>query len=111
MTDCLFCKIIAGDIPSDRVYEDESCYAFKDITPQAPLHILVIPKRHIPKVAEMADTDSVIIGGLISTAAKICKDKGIEDYRLVINNGEGAGQSVFHIHLHILAGRSLGPLG
>lgn len=107
MTDCLFCKIAAGEIGSDKVYEDDDYLAFNDIAPQAPTHFLVIPKRHIGRVAEMEKEDAALIGGLFTTAAKICADKGIDDYRLVVNNGEGAGQTVFHIHLHVLAGRPL----
>lgn len=108
MTDCLFCKIVANKIPSDKVYEDDVYIAFNDISPQAPTHILVIPKKHIDRVAEMDVSDEALIGGLFSVAAKICAEKSITDYRLVINNGEGAGQTVFHIHLHILAGRDMG---
>lgn len=107
MTDCLFCKIAAGEINSDKVYEDDDYLAFNDIAPQAPTHFLVIPKRHIGRVAEMKNDDAALIGGLFAVAGKICADKGIADYRLVINNGEGAGQTVFHVHLHVLAGRSL----
>ncbi len=108
MSDCLFCKIIAGDIPSENVYEDNQYYAFNDINPQAPNHILVIPKKHIAKVSEMDESDNELIGGLFSVAAKICDEKSITDYRLVINNGAGVGQTVFHIHLHVLAGRAMG---
>lgn len=108
MSDCLFCKIIAGDIPSERVYEDNLYYAFKDINPAAPTHILVIPKKHIAKVAEMEPADNELVGGMFSVAAQICKEQSISDYRLVINNGEGVGQTVFHIHLHVIAGRQMG---
>ncbi len=107
MNECLFCKIIAGKIPCDKVYEDDQYLAFNDISPQAPHHILGIPKKHIPKIAEMLETDNELIGGLFQTAAQICDEKQISDYRLVINNGEDAGQTVFHIHLHIIAGRTL----
>lgn len=107
MTDCLFCKIIAGEIPSQKVYEDDNYYAFNDISPQAPTHFLVIPKKHISMISEMSDEDRELIGGLFSVASKICVEKSIDDFRLVINNGAGAGQTVFHIHLHVLAGRSL----
>lgn len=107
MTDCLFCKIVAGDIPSQKVYEDDNYYAFNDISPQAPTHILVIPKKHIAKVAEMGTDDRELVGGLFEVASKICADKSISDFRLVMNNGAGAGQTVFHIHLHVLAGRDL----
>ena len=105
MSECVFCKIIASEIPSEKVYEDRDFLAFNDINPQAPCHILVIPRKHISKVSEMKEGDKELVGGLLNAAAKICSDKSITDYRLVINNGEGAGQEVFHIHLHILAGR------
>ncbi len=108
MSDCLFCKIIEGKIPGSKVYEDEGYLAFNDINPQAPTHILVVSKRHVDKISSMTDADLTMVGGLFRTAAKICAEKNIEDYRLVINNGAGVGQSVFHIHLHILAGRPMG---
>ncbi len=107
MSDCLFCKIAAGEIPSEKVYEDENYFAFNDISPQAPTHFLVIPKKHISKVSEMSDADNTLVGGLFSVAKKICDDRSITDYRLVVNNGAGAGQTVFHIHLHVLAGRAM----
>ena len=107
MKDCIFCKIVAGDIPGEKVYEDENYYAFNDVNPQAPYHILLIPKKHIAKIAEITENDKELIGGLFTTAAKICEEKSLSDYRLVINNGEGAGQSVFHIHLHIFSGRQM----
>ena len=107
MSDCLFCKIAAGEIPSETVYEDENYFAFNDISPQAPTHFLIIPKQHISKVSEMSASDTELIGGLFSVAKKICDDRSISDYRLVMNNGAGAGQTVFHIHLHVLAGRAM----
>ena len=108
MSDCLFCEIAAGFIPCDKVYEDDDYVAFADINPQAPVHILVVPRRHIEKVADMTPADRNLMGGLFEVAAKVCAKKQIADYRLVINNGAGAGQSVFHVHLHILAGRAFG---
>jgi histidine triad (HIT) family protein len=107
MSDCLFCKIIAGEIPSSKVYEDDQYFAFNDINPQAPTHFLVVAKKHIDKVSSMGEGDRGLIGGLFDVAAKICREKNITDYRLVINNGEGVGQTVFHIHLHVLAGRPM----
>jgi len=107
MDECVFCKIIKGEIPSDKVYEDDNYLAFNDVSPQAPHHILRIPKKHIPKISEMEESDNELIGGLFSTAAKICKEKALFDYRLVINNGEKAGQTVFHIHLHVIGGRTM----
>ena len=107
MSETLFSKIIDREIPADIVYEDEQCLAFRDINPQAPVHILVVPKKPIDRVANATESDETIIGHLLTVASKIAKDKGFEDaFRLVINNGEGAGQTVFHLHVHILAGRS-----
>lgn len=105
---CLFCKIINGDIPSDKLYEDEDVFAFRDISPQAPVHFLVIPKKHISSPADVTAGDEHIIGRLVRTADEIAGKEGIEHYRLVFNNGEGAGQTVFHIHMHVLGGRNLG---
>ena len=109
MTDCLFCKIIAGDIPSDKVYEDDAVYAFKDITPVAPLHVLIIPKKHIATLNDLEKQDDAVMGELLLAAKNIAKQEGYADdgYRTVINCGEQAGQTVFHIHLHLLAGRDL----
>lgn len=107
MSDCLFCKIIAGEIPGEALYEDKNYYAFNDINPQAPNHFLVIPKKHIAQVSEMSTEDNELIGGLFSVANKICSELSLSDYRLVINNGAGAGQTVFHIHLHVIGGRAM----
>lgn len=109
MSDCLFCKIINGDIPSAKVYEDETVYAFKDIAPIAPVHILIIPKEHISKLEDVNETNSAVISHIFEVAAKIAKDMGLTNgYRVVSNCGEDAGQTVFHIHFHLLAGRKLG---
>lgn len=107
--DCLFCKIIAGDIPSDKVYENEHVYAFRDINPVAPLHVLIIPKNHIAMINDLQAQDAETIGRLFVTAKSIAKDEGYaeEGYRTVMNCGEAAGQTVFHVHLHLLAGRDL----
>jgi len=109
MSDCLFCKIIAGEIPSEKIYEDDNVYAFKDITPVAPLHTLIIPKKHISSINEMSSGDSEIMGNLFLAAKNIAKQEGYTDagYRTVMNCGEAAGQTVFHVHLHLLAGRDL----
>jgi histidine triad (HIT) family protein len=108
MPDTIFSKIIAGEIPADIVYEDDQCLAFKDIQPQAPVHILVIPRKPIAKVGEAGSEDQELLGHLLLTASKVAKDQGVGDaFRLVINHGADAGQSVFHLHVHILAGRSL----
>jgi len=105
--DTLFSKIIARQIPADIVYEDELCLAFRDINPQAPVHILIIPKNPIPKVIDATEADKDLLGHLLIAAGKIAKNEGHEEaFRLVINNGENAGQSVFHLHVHILAGRN-----
>jgi histidine triad (HIT) family protein len=103
--DCLFCKIAAGEIPCRRVYEDERVYAFEDIAPKAPTHVLVIPKKHIPRLADAGAADAPLIGETVGRAAAIARERGLEHYRLIVNNGEGAGQSVFHIHFHLLGGR------
>ena len=109
MSDCLFCKIIAGDIPSDKVYEDEHVYAFRDINPVAPLHALIIPKKHISMINDLEESDAETMGRLFVVAKKITKELGVEEvgYRTVMNCGEAAGQTVFHVHMHLLAGRDL----
>jgi len=108
MNDCLFCKIIGGDIPSKKVYEDEHTYAFEDIDPKAPTHVLIIPKEHLPGLKEATPSDAEIIGRCHLVAAKIARERKIEDsYRTVLNVGPGSGQSVFHLHVHLLGGRNL----
>jgi len=108
MTDCLFCRIIAGEIPSKKVFEDEHTFAFEDIDPKAPTHLLVVPKEHIRGLKEASADDAEIIGRCHLTAAHLARQRGIEDgYRTVLNVGPGAGQSVFHMHVHLLGGRSL----
>ena len=108
MTDCLFCKIIAGSIPSKKVYEDEKVFAFEDIKPGAPTHVLIIPKKHLPGLKEATPSDAEIIGQCHLVAAKIARKRKIEDsYRTVLNVGPGSGQSVFHLHVHLLGGRNL----
>ncbi len=108
MPDCLFCKIAAGKIPSKKVYEDERIFAFEDIAPKAPTHILVIPKKHIARFADVAAEDAPLVGEVATRAAAIARERGLSDFRLVANNGEGAGQSVFHLHFHLLGGRRMG---
>lgn len=108
MDDCLFCKIIAGKIPSKKIYEDDKVYVFEDINPKAPTHVLIIPKRHIAGLKEAEKDDAEIIGYSHLVAANIARERGIEDsYRTVYNVGPGSGQSVFHLHLHLLGGRNL----
>lgn len=104
----IFQKIIDREIPADIVYEDDCSLAFRDINPQAPTHILVIPKKPIPKISEMEDHDQELIGRLMFSATRVAQQENLSDYRLVINNGAGVGQTVFHLHVHILAGRSFG---
>ena len=110
---CIFCKIINGEIPSTKVYETENIVAFDDISPKAPVHVLVIPKKHIPTTNDLAQNDAVIIGEMVLAAKHIAKTRGIDStgYRIIINTNRDAGQVVFHIHLHILGGRPLGPMG
>ncbi|MBM3268835.1 MAG: histidine triad nucleotide-binding protein [Candidatus Sericytochromatia bacterium] len=104
--DCLFCKISAGTIPAKIAYQDEHCVAFHDINPQAPVHVLVIPRKHVPSVADIPDD---LCAPLLSAADKVARDLGVgESYRLVTNKGADAGQSVFHLHWHVLGGRRLG---
>lgn len=109
-SNCLFCKILDGDIPADIVYESETAIAFRDINPQAPTHVLIIPRKHIATINEIAEDDQALIGSLYSAAREIAAAQGIaeEGYRAVMNCNEGAGQTVFHIHLHLLGGRDLG---
>ena len=106
-SECLFCRIAAGEIPSKKVYADERVYAFEDIAPKAPTHILVVPRRHIGRLADVSPGEADLVGELATRAASIAKERGLEHYRLVINNGEGAGQSVFHLHVHLLGGRPM----
>jgi len=104
----LFSKIISRDIPADIIYEDEHCLAFRDINPQAPTHVLLIPKQEIPRLSDAAVPDQVLLGHLLLTAGTVAQQLGIGDaFRLVVNNGAEAGQTVFHLHLHILGGRPL----
>ena len=105
--DCLFCAIAAGEIPSNKVYEDELCYAFRDIAPQAPTHFLVIPKAHIASVSGINAENSAVVAHIFEVIAKVTKEMGIESYRVVSNIGEQAGQSVPHLHFHVLAGRDM----
>lgn len=106
MDDCLFCKIIKGEIPSAKVYEDDKVLAFKDIEPQAPVHVLIIPKEHIKSAAQITEENCAIVGYIFSVAAKIAKEAGLEDgYRIVNNCGDSAGQTVKHLHFHLMGGR------
>jgi len=104
---CIFCGIVEGRIPSKKVFEDERVYAFEDIAPKAPTHVLVVPKKHIATFSDVSSEDEALLGALAARAAAIAKERGLSDFRLVANNGEGAGQSVFHLHFHLLGGRSM----
>jgi histidine triad (HIT) family protein len=112
LTDCLFCSIAAGDIPADTMSESDRVMAFRDISPQAPTHVLVIPKAHYPDIGALVATDAALVGELVRTAADVASAEGIEGgWRLLFNTGPDAGQTVFHVHAHILGGRRLGALG
>ena len=109
MTDCIFCKIVAGEIPSQKVYEDERVYAFRDIAPQAPQHILVVPKAHIASAADVTAENAGLVGACFAAAAQIAKEQGLDSgFRVITNCGEDGGQTVYHLHFHILGGRPLG---
>ena len=107
--DCLFCKIVDGELPAEIVYQDDQLLAFEDINPKAPFHVLIIPRRHISTLNDLQEGDEPLLGSLISRAAQIAKDHGHaqDGYRTVFNCSRGAGQTVFHIHLHLLAGRNM----
>ncbi len=110
MSTCIFCRIVEGSIPAKVVYQDEHTLAFDDITPQAPVHTLVIPKRHVVAVQGLGEEDQALLGRLLLTCRKVAIDKGLAEpgYRIVTNTGRDGGQSVFHLHFHVLGGRPLG---
>ena len=107
--DCIFCQIVAGKIPSETLYQDEEIIAFRDIKPLTPVHILVIPKRHISSLAQLTQADSPLVGHMVDVANQLAREEGISEdgYRLVINCGGDAGQIVWHLHMHLLGGRRL----
>jgi histidine triad (HIT) family protein len=109
MADCLFCSIIEGKIKGEIVYQDSAVLAFRDIRPEAPVHVLIVPRKHIESVTSLQPEDSGVIGAIFTAAAKLAKDFGIAEsgYRVVVNNGADAGQSVFHLHYHLLGGRPM----
>lgn len=107
MSECLFCSIIAGEIPAEIVLETDAAVAFRDIDPKAPTHVLVIPRVHAANVGELAASDPAMVGAIADAARQVAELEGYSDYRLVFNTGPGAGQSVFHVHGHVLAGRPL----
>jgi histidine triad (HIT) family protein len=110
MSDCLFCRIVAGEIPADVVAETDAALAFRDINPQAPTHVLVIPRRHVANAAELARDDDELLGAVFRLAAAVADQEGVTEagYRLVTNTGDAAGQTVHHLHVHVLGGRDLG---
>ena len=112
MDECIFCKIVKGEIPSTKVYEDEYVLAFKDLNPVAPMHVLVIPKTHIASAGEIDPENSTLVASVFETIPKIAADLGIKDgFRVITNCGPSAGQTVFHLHFHLLGGRELGIMG
>ena len=110
MEDCIFCKIVKGEIPSTKVYEDEEILAFKDINPAAPIHILVIPKKHIKSLVELEKEDEILVGKIYTVINKIAEAQGVKEkgYRVIVNCGKDGGQEVGHLHFHLLAGKPLG---
>ena len=109
--DCIFCKIAAGEIPSKKLYEDDAVLAFADIEPKAPVHVLVIPKQHLPSAAAVTAETADVVGPIYTVIASLCAENGWNSYRVVTNVGPDAGQTVPHLHFHILAGRTLGEMG
>jgi len=107
--DCIFCKIIAGEIPADIVYQDKEIIAFRDIKPKAPLHLIIIPRKHIPSLDQLKESDAALVGRMVAIANKLAKDEGVAEkgYRLAINCGTEGGQLVPHLHIHLLGGRQL----
>lgn len=111
MADCVFCKIVSGEIPSTKVLETDRAYAFRDLAPQAPTHVLVVPKEHHPDVAALVAADPVLLADLVSAAVAVAEQEGLTGgYRLLTNTGPDSGQTVFHVHLHVLGGKAMGPL-
>jgi histidine triad (HIT) family protein len=109
MSDCIFCKIVAGEIPSSKVHEDDDVFAFHDLNPQAPTHVLVVPRKHIASLDEAREADQALLGRILLTTQQLARQLGVSSgYRVVNNCGAPAGQSVFHIHFHLLGGRPLG---
>lgn len=109
--DCLFCKIAAGEVPSQKVYEDDQMLAFRDIEPKAPVHVLLIPKTHLDGVRALTADNAAVVAHIFAKIPEIAASLGVTDYRVVTNNGAAAGQSVQHLHFHLLGGRTLGEMG
>ncbi len=112
MSDCIFCKIIEGEIPSEKVYEDEEIVAFEDIDPRAPVHVLIVPREHIPTLNDTEPAQDGLLGRMVLVAMRIARENDVADsgYRLLINCNKDGGQEVFHLHLHVIGGRYLGPM-
>lgn len=111
MSDCIFCKIVAGDIPCRKIFEDEDVLAFHDIHPAAPVHFMLIPKAHVASLADCGEEHQAVLGRILLLAAKLAKDQGLHDgFRTVINTGKGGGQEVFHLHVHVIGGNGPRPL-
>lgn len=107
MADCLFCQIIAKEIPAKVIFEDDLSVAFRDVNPQAPTHLLIVPRKHIQSLSASGEEDSALLGHLQRAAARVAREAGVSSFRLVTNNGRGAGQSVDHLHYHLLGGRAM----
>ena len=107
LTDCVFCRIVAGDLPSDQVYADDDAVAFRDLDPQAPSHVLVVPRRHVADLAELARSAPELAAPVLRAVDETAQALGLDEYRVVANRGAGAGQAVFHLHLHVIGGRAL----
>lgn len=107
LSECIFCRIVSGELESEIVYEDDRVVAFADVNPQAPLHLLIVPRKHIPTLLDLGEDDLDLVGHIHGVVNRLARDRSVEDggYRVVVNCGEGAGQSVFHLHFHLLAGR------
>ena len=113
MSECIFCKIVNGDVPCEKIYEDEDIFAFKDINPSAPIHVLFIPKKHFASLNDMNESEVGLLGKLLLSIKNVAKDLGVNDsgYRTIINTNKDSGQMVFHVHAHLLGGKKLGGLG
>ncbi len=112
--DCIFCQIVAGEVPSEIIYQDEGVIAFRDINPQAPIHLIIIPRKHVPSLVQLSEAEPSLIGHMVAAAGQLAKEAGVSEtgYRLVINCGEWGGQLVPHLHMHLLGGKKLsGKLG
>ena len=113
MSECIFCRIAAGEIPAELVYEDQDLIAFDDISPKAPVHVLIVPREHIPTLNDPGEEHQALLGRMTLTAAAIAKERGVADsgYRMLVNCNPDGGQEVFHLHMHIMGGRRMGPMG